>query len=150
SVGFDGEPREFLAWALESDPPLATPAARLFESVGLPAPPSVRDGRRELAARQIDLQPRSGERDDGAAPRRRRPWRRRGRDDDAALAVRDAWIELGEGEERTEALRGAELRLEPGERVALMGRNGAGKSTLLRACVGLIELERGRVSAAAD
>ena len=44
---------------------------------------------------------------------------------------------------------GSRPEVEPGERVALMGRNGAGKSTLLRAAAGLVEPERGRISAPA-
>src|SRR5262249_35216866 len=44
TIGFDGAPRDFLAWSLESDPALATPAAKLFRAAGLPAPPSVREG----------------------------------------------------------------------------------------------------------
>src|SRR4051794_10215504 len=140
SVAFDGEPRGFLDWALETDQALATPGARLLRGGGLPPPASVRDARRTLQAT-------------GNAPNvphghpqeRTRDVRRNG--GEVALAFRDLWVELGDREERTEALRGAELRLRKGERVALMGRNGAGKSTLLRAAAGLVEPVRGRIEA---
>jgi energy-coupling factor transport system ATP-binding protein len=151
SIAFDGSPNEFLTWALDSDPALATPAARLFRTVGLSPPASVREGRRELAARGVEPVPPVNA-DEPSAPKKslRSRLRRRGSgDSDAVLEVHDAWIELGEGEERTEALRGAELTLRPGEQVALMGRNGAGKTTLLRCAAGLFQLERGSVSAPA-
>jgi energy-coupling factor transport system ATP-binding protein len=138
SIDFDGEPRGFLEWALETDPALATPAARLLRGAGLPPPPSVREARRTLAAAEITLNvPESvlqaGVRDVRAsgAP--------------SPLSFRDLWVELGDGEERTEALRGIELKVGAGERIALMGRNGAGKSTLLRAAAGLVEPLRGRI-----
>ena len=138
AVRFDGGPTAFLNWALEADPALATPGARLFRSAGLPAPATVRDARRELA--------RHGHRPSGGAPEPvAEPPRRRGRS--GALSVRDLWVELGEREERTEALRGVELEIEPGERIALMGRNGAGKSTLLRVAAGLTEAQKGRIEA---
>jgi energy-coupling factor transport system ATP-binding protein len=142
SVSFDGAPREFLEWALDADPVLATPAARLLREAGLPAPASVREARSALAesglADEVPAPP-----GDGTEPARPSPVRRR----DAALAFRDLWVELGEGEERTEALRGLSLRVGPGERIALMGRNGAGKSTLLRVAAGLVDPQRGRTEA---
>src|SRR4051812_85193 len=140
SISFDGAPRDFLEWALGSDPALATPGARLLREAGLPAPASVRDARRTLRA--AGLAPNAPQPSTEGAPG---DSRRAGRD--AALSARDTWVELGEGEERTEALRGIELRIEPGQRVALMGRNGAGKSTLLRAAAGLVQPQRGRVEA---
>ena len=54
SVAFDGSPRDFLMWALESAPPLATPLARLFQAAGLPVPASVREARATLAGRGIE------------------------------------------------------------------------------------------------
>jgi energy-coupling factor transport system ATP-binding protein len=142
-IGFDGTPRAFLNWALDADPALATPGARLLRGAGLPPPASVREARSAL--QRADLAPnvprypsyggtRDAQRRDARAPA-------------AALTARNLWIELGDGEERTEALRGIELRIAEGERIALMGRNGAGKSTLLRAAAGLIEPVRGRIEA---
>jgi energy-coupling factor transport system ATP-binding protein len=140
SVCFDGEPRDFLEWALSADPALATPGARLLREAGLPVPASVREARRTLQAASLPLNVPQPPAED-AVP----DVRRKGRE--IALAFRDLWVVLGEGEERTEALRGLDLRIESGERVALMGRNGAGKSTLLRAAAGLIEQQRGRIEA---
>ena len=134
AIAFDGPPREFLAWALDADPPLATPLARLFHGAGLPIPGNVREARASLATRGIET---GGGTPDGERPQRNAA--------EPVLIARDVWVELGEGEERTEALRGADLELHAGERVALMGRNGAGKSTLLRTAAGLIEPGRGRV-----
>jgi energy-coupling factor transport system ATP-binding protein len=140
SIAFDGPPREFLDWALDADPVLATPAARLLRGAGLPAPASVREARQSLHAANLppnvpEPPPEGGARDV-----------RRGQDE-AALGFRDLWVELGEGDERTEALRGLSLSIRPGERIALMGRNGAGKSTLLRAAAGLVDPQRGRIKA---
>jgi len=143
SITFDGAPREFLEWALDADPVLATPAARLLREAGLPAPASVREARRALQA--ANLMPNVPQ---PPSERAVRDVRRRG--DAIALAFRDLWVELGVGEERTEALRGVSFRIRPGERVALMGRNGAGKSTLLRAAAGLVDLQRGRIDAPRD
>src|SRR3954466_489209 len=39
TVAFDGEPAPFLDWALDTDPVLATPGARLLDGVGLPPRP---------------------------------------------------------------------------------------------------------------
>ncbi|MGE5746652.1 MAG: ABC transporter ATP-binding protein [Solirubrobacterales bacterium] len=138
AVAFDGAPGAFLDWALDRDQALATPGARLFAGVGLPAPSSVREARRALGTREI---PTPG-------PERavtRRPRRRRGAA--PALGSRDLWVELGDRDQRSEALRGVEISVEPGERVALMGSNGAGKSTLLRAAAGLVQPQRGRIDA---
>ncbi len=50
AVGFDGEPGEFLDWALEADPALATPVARMFELAGIrPLPVGVKAAREVLA-----------------------------------------------------------------------------------------------------
>jgi energy-coupling factor transport system ATP-binding protein len=140
SIAFDGSSRDFLEWALGTDPALATPGARLMREAGLPSSVSVRDARRTLQGSALALNvPQSPPEE---APRDVR-WGK----DGVALALRDVWVELGEGEERTEALRGVDLRIARGERVALMGRNGAGKSTLLRAAAGLVEPQRGRIDA---
>ena len=143
SIAFDGAPGEFLEWAIEADPVLATPGARLLREAGLPAPASVREARRALQA--TNLMPNVPR---PPSERAVRDVHRRG--DAIALAFRGLWVELGVGEERTEALRGVEFRIQPGERVALMGRNGAGKSTLLRAAAGLVDPQRGRIDAPRD
>ncbi len=139
-IAFDGAPPDFLSWALDRDPALATPGARLLNGVALPAPASVREARRTLMGSGLEIRHRGvGTQDLTPVGRRRKRA--------VALAARDLWVELGQGDERTEALRGAEIVIEPGERVALMGSNGAGKSTLLRAAAGLVEPQRGRIEA---
>jgi energy-coupling factor transport system ATP-binding protein len=51
-IAFDGAPAGFLAWALEHDPALATPGARLFDLAGIsPLPVGVKSAREILAAR---------------------------------------------------------------------------------------------------
>jgi energy-coupling factor transport system ATP-binding protein len=134
-IAFDGAPHAFLDWALDADPALATPGARLFRGAGLPVPVNVREARRTLAERGLGML--GGEPPPVTSPQRPTSG--------GALAIRDLWVELGEGYERIEALRGLDLSLERGELVALMGRNGAGKSTLLRAAAGLVTPQRGRI-----
>jgi energy-coupling factor transport system ATP-binding protein len=147
-ISFDGGPGEFLAWALDADAALTTPAARLFERAGLrPVPVSVKSAR--AALRRLGLS--SSGATAPPAQQAPRPARRRGSllrrsGPKPALEARDLWVEHDHGVVRRGALRGVDLRLEPGERVALMGRNGAGKSTLLRAAAGVLEPVRGRVA----
>jgi energy-coupling factor transport system ATP-binding protein len=152
-VACDAPPGEFLAWAAESMPALATPAARLFSLAGLPGrPASVKEARAglreagllgeaaaggELAARPLDGEP----------PGLLRRALRRAARPAPALALRDVWLEIEDG---PTVLRGLGLELRPGERVALMGRNGAGKSTLLRLAKGLAEPTRGRIERAGE
>jgi energy-coupling factor transport system ATP-binding protein len=141
AIAFDGAPADFLSWALDRDPALATPGARLLDGVGLPPPPSVRQARRTLMQSGREIRPQ-----DLAA---QEPTPNAKRAKTVALAARHLWVELGQGEERTEALRGIDLEIGRGERIALMGSNGAGKSTLLRAAAGLIDPQRGRIDAPA-
>jgi energy-coupling factor transport system ATP-binding protein len=147
-VACDAPPRDFLDWAVESAPPLATPAARLFSLAGLrPLPASVKEARAGLRDAGIAPRPPSGRAPAKVAPAEERPagprswWRRNGRPA-PALALRDVWLEIEDG---PAILRGVTLALASGQQVALMGRNGAGKSTLLRVAKGLAEPTRGRV-----
>ncbi len=60
-IAFDGEPGDFLRWALASDGALATPAARLFDLAGLrPPPTSVKAAREQLAAQAWRRPPGDG------------------------------------------------------------------------------------------
>jgi energy-coupling factor transport system ATP-binding protein len=161
SVSFDGAPGDFLEWALDSKPVLATPSARMFSLAGIePLPVGVRDARSILSdpgrsfggtgplpparlaqeGKAVSVQPRRAlalsavERGAGAP-----------QSTTTALAAKDVWVELDAGDQLRDVLRGIELTVCPGERVALMGRNGAGKSTLLRSAAGLIEPVRGEI-----
>jgi energy-coupling factor transport system ATP-binding protein len=134
-IGFDGPPRDFLVWALDAEPPLATPAARLFSLAGIdPLPVGVRDARQTLAESKWA----QGGVEAPAAPTPRPGG-------SPALAARGLWIELDRGDEIHDVLKGIDLEVGRGERVALMGRNGAGKSTFLRTAAGLLQPAAGTV-----
>jgi energy-coupling factor transporter ATP-binding protein EcfA2 len=158
SIAFDGVPADFLAWAIEHDPALATPGAHLFSLAGIePLPVGVKAARETLAAEggEGEAHPsltrhsreqclpssairsaRSGaKRSAGATP-----------PPATALEARDLWVELDRGEELHDVLRGIDLTVRAGEQVALMGRNGAGKSTFLRTAAGLVEPVHGRIN----
>ena len=139
-IAFDGSPREFLRWALDHDPALATPGARLFELAAIGPPPvGVKEARHMLRHRGLEPAPEAAP---AATPPSKPPDRRT-----AALLANDAWVELDDGAGTRDVLRGIELGVQRGERVALMGRNGAGKTTLLRVAAGRIRPARGRLAA---
>jgi energy-coupling factor transport system ATP-binding protein len=141
-VACDAAPGDYLAWASDSMPALATPASRLFSLAGLPGrPASVKEARAGLREASMTLPERP------SPDPTSRGWRRRDRRPPPALALRGVWLEIEDG---PTVLRGLDLELRPGERVALMGRNGAGKSTLLRLAKGLDEPTRGRIDRAGE
>ncbi len=168
-VSFDGEPAQFLRWALREAPELSTPGARLLHGLGLEPQTAVKAARASLrAAGVLAAAGESRAAQDAPAAEARKAGAeggggraRRGdllatfsrpaagkpshRAEQPALALEGVWHELRDG---PAILRGASLRLLAGERVALMGRNGAGKSTLLRHAAGLMEPTRGRLRAA--
>jgi energy-coupling factor transport system ATP-binding protein len=151
-IGFDGAPRDFLAWTRGADPTLTTPAARLFSLAGIePLPVGVRDARGTLEDQAATAVPHPGKglSDEvlPVGPPSRLSRLRKRRNAPTAFAADGLWVELDDGEGRRDVLRGIDLRIAPGERVALMGRNGAGKSTLLRTAAGLLDPAAGRVEA---
>ncbi len=137
-IAFDGTPTEFLQWAVEAAPALATPGGRLLQRLGLSPVPGVKAAR--AALRRRGLLPEAREFGGEARPS---PGSRGG--SRPALSLERVWHELPNG---PAILRDVSFRIEPGERVALMGRNGAGKSTLLRHAAGLMKPTRGRVRTA--
>jgi energy-coupling factor transport system ATP-binding protein len=137
-IACDATPSEFLAWAVEQAPELATPGARLLGGLGVRPAPGVKRAR--TALRERGLLPGAS---NGSPPSRAN--RRLHRSGGAALAFDRVWQEVRDG---PVSLRSVSLAVAPGERVALMGRNGAGKSTLLRHAAGLMRPTRGRVRAA--
>jgi energy-coupling factor transporter ATP-binding protein EcfA2 len=145
-IACDAPPGDYLAWAADAMPVLATPAARLFSLAGLPGrPATVKQARAGL--REAGLSPSDPHVASAGVVEKRSRWGRRSGRPDPALALRGVWLEIEDG---PAVLRGLDLELRAGERVALMGRNGAGKSTLLRLAKGLAEPTRGRIERAGD
>jgi len=159
SIAFDGQPRDFLAWAQDTDTALETPAARLFSLAGIePLPTGVRDARRTLSSTKrgeggeadphlTQLFRRGAGRLSPMGEGRKSTSRSEGvrLPSDETLVCRDLWVELTAAEETKDVLKGVELSVQRSERVALMGRNGAGKSTLLKTAAGLIDPVRGKI-----
>jgi energy-coupling factor transport system ATP-binding protein len=141
----DAAPAEFLAWAWEAAPELATPGGRLLAGLGLEPVAGVKAARAALRSRGLlpepvaDLADLAGEGEPGVS---RRSARRRPRAPEPALRFDRVWHEIDRG---PTVLRGVSLSIGPGDRVAFMGRNGAGKSTLLRHAAGLMRPTRGKV-----
>ena len=151
-IGFDGAPREFLAWAVARKPELATPSALMFAGAGIePLPVGVRDARQILRNRHPQAETPHAESSGSDHPPNR--WanapgtgvRGPGSGEGTVLEAKRLWVELDPGDGPVDVLRGIDLEVLPGEKVALMGRNGAGKSTLLRAAAGLVEPVSGKV-----
>jgi len=61
---------------------------------------------------------------------------------DSILVIENASASLG----TRPVLNGVDMHVRPGEVVALFGHNGAGKSTLLRCIMGILPLDRGKIS----
>lgn len=146
-VGFDGEPRDFLSWAMEAAPVHLTPGARLFVSVDITPPPTgVREARLALAERGLTRGADSG----GGEPQAPSPVAASQRQSMTLMQARDLWLDFGDEGEIRPVLCGVDLEIAAGERIALMGRNGAGKSSLLRVLAGLVKPQRGRVEMAGE
>jgi energy-coupling factor transporter ATP-binding protein EcfA2 len=158
AIVHDGSPSSFLRFAVEHEPSLQTPGAKLFALAGISPPPvGVKQARASLrregllpdepgpsgASTSSCSEQNAGVRSRVAGVRGRLT--RRGRGEAvalSALALHGVWCEIPRG---PAILRGVDLAVAPGERVALMGRNGAGKSTLLRHAAGLVAPTRGKI-----
>ena len=128
AIAFDGAPPAFLEWALRSAPALATPAARLFDGLGMRPVASVREGRRALAARGLSASRRHFT---APGPTPTPTLVRCGtvaHPPSRSIASGWSWAPTRRGSTPCAGSISLSAR---GERVALMGRNGAGKSTLL-------------------
>jgi energy-coupling factor transport system ATP-binding protein len=123
TVGAIGDPAAVLAGY-----PGSPPVAHLGELLGWdPVPLTVRDARRSLRTRPLDLPA-------PLPPDRPAPGR--------PLVVAQG-LELAHG--RQQVLRGVDLTVAEGQVLAVLGRNGSGKTTLLRALGGLHEPTAGTI-----
>jgi len=155
TLSFDGTPEEFVDRIVAADDPflLALPAAtrisRLFGRLSEKRPVTVKQGRRYLAARLVQMSRTPSVLDymGGAGSRSscRSPEKVSG---DVVLKASDVWFRYDRDEPFV--LRGVDIEVRSGQLYAIVGGNGSGKSTLLSALAGVRKAERGRVRRVGD
>jgi energy-coupling factor transport system ATP-binding protein len=90
----DAPPREFLGWACEASPALATPGARLLQGLGLSPGAGVKAARAALRANGYDVGDAAAERDGRVGRGQRGAASRPKRSRDAALRLDRVWHEI--------------------------------------------------------